>query len=131
MTKKYAKLPSMQRVELASASFHLYFKVGNMNNSTHYTVFLFIFFLFFCYVFTHFHRGILKPFKRKKVFSVIPFVKTEMTAYFTLMNQCYVQGNMSDNIRKCTFGYMPREDSDQTAQMRSLIRIFTGHILVS
>ena len=36
---------------------------------------------------------------------------------------------MDHNVRKRTFGHAPSEDSDQTAHLRSLIRILTGCIL--
>ena len=39
--------------------------------------------------------------------------------------------HMIHNVRKCTFKRAPSEDSDQPTHSRSLIRIFTGHILHS
>ena len=50
-----------------------------------------------------------------------------MIAFAILLQNILEQRSLNTYLRKCA----PREDSDQPAHSRSLIRIFTGRILDS
>ena len=52
----------------------------------------------------------------------------ELTVALLLLTARRLLEGMNSNVGKRTFGHVRREDSDQSAHSRSLIRIFTGHI---
>ena len=59
------------------------------------------------------------------------FVKFWLNGPWSRLFTAYLFSYWSNNVRKCNFRDVASKDSDQSALLHSLIRIFSGHILAS